>query len=202
MLAVLGGGAWLIKHERDIGANAERLKAVAAQSKIDAAKADSTKAAALQLAQAANQQKVQAFALVAKQRADSVRQDSLFKATKHERDEAIRVLADSGATLPVVRNSLVQMVAQVQRDSVALAQTQAVASRTIAVLLTTIQADSVALSAEQQHSRSLEALNATIGKELALTRSQVPSSFGKVVRGVLLVAGAIELGRISAAKFP
>lgn len=150
----------------------------------------------------AEQARDKANAKIARQRADSVKQDSLIRVSANARTDALRVLADSAASVAALHATLSRLVRQSQQDSVSWGVFRDHADRTIASLLATVTADSLALHAEQSRSASLVALNASTAEKVKLLTQAQPSTFGKILRYTALAAISVEAGRMSAGRLP
>lgn len=181
LLLLAGGFLWFRASERHAGAIA--VLTHQADSTVTAIAKDTAR-----IAQEARQKEADAQGLldkaraqIARQRADSAKQDSIVRASANERANAERVLRDSLATVGALRSELGRMLAQSRVDSGAAKQAASEAARTVGSLLSVIAADSAALTAERARSASLTALAASLQAEVRLLRESQPSGVGKVI---------------------
>ena len=147
-----------------------------------AAQQDTVKMTAQDAARAVSQAQVQkdrAYAQIAKQRADSARQDSLVRVSANERARAEAVLRDSLATVQALRHELSGMVASSRADSATYAELHRQDQASIRSLLTVVAADSVASSAKDRQVASLQALNKSLKAEVDLVKQAQPSFIGR-----------------------
>src|SRR3984957_7286564 len=180
---IVGGGLiWLIQHERNVGAlNA----ALAIERDSVKHERDSVAADAKVAKSAANKAEIErqkALALVARQRADSARQDSLVRASANARAQAEQVARDSSASAQALRAALENVLAASRRDSAQYAADRQASTRTVSGLTAALAAADSALAAEQHHSAALTALAASLTAELKQVKAQSPSPFGQAVK--------------------
>lgn len=112
---------------------------------------------------------------VARQKADSARQDSLVRQAHDERAQALAVVADSLATVHALRDQVVRLVEGGQRDSVTAAELQRQTARTIQSLLATVEADSTALASSRAELNAVKSLADLRLRETNLLKQQQPS---------------------------
>ena len=195
VLAVIGGGIGYTLHERSVGALNEKLKNTEATAHVQLDSVASTSRTAQEAASQAQAAKTQAMKQVAVSGAAKAKADSSAQEAADARALADRALADSSATVAQLRAALSELRSASLHDSDASKFALARADGTIHALMGVITADSVALTAEQRRSQSLQALNETLTREVALLKKDRPSSFGNVVRVVGWAGAGFVLGR-------
>jgi hypothetical protein len=193
---VLFGGAALsyesVKHK---GAVEQLTKQAAATLREKQQEARDSLVAFQNARQAASDSARQAMALVGAARRETVRRDSVAKEASDERERATRLMSDTTARLADLQLELGALVSRTRADSVASARQHAADSLAIAALLHTHVADSTAIE------RGIGAVNAstrravTAEAEVTALRRLQPSAFGNVVRGAVLVAAGVGIGR-------
>ena len=196
VVAVIGGGIGFTLHERQVGALAVQLRATDSVRIVQTQSADSTRRIALQAASVAQVQKVSALKLVAAGEALRAKQDSLVKESADEREAAMKLLADSLASLGQLRSEVGRLVSRSRADSGAAATQIAADHRTIAGLLAVVSGDSLALTAEQRRSQSLQALTVTLQNEVGLLKKAQPSKIEGVLKVIGYAGAGFALGHV------
>jgi len=148
------------------GKLAERLVVADSIHKADSVKAADAERAALRAVAVADSLRNDAkrrAAVDAKRHAET---DSALAASGREREAALRVAADSGATADALRDRIVRLAQSSVADSVSFARERDAHQRTVAVLWEVIRADSAAIR------EGLRATNAAIARAVAAERQR------------------------------
>lgn len=139
--------------------------------------------------QTADSLKAKAKAEVSKDRALAVKTDSAIRAAGNEREAALKVLADSLATVGTLRGELNRVVLTSQRDSAASAQQRTADQATITALLRSAQSDSTALQKWAVAGKALEARAVSAEQSLALMKKLQPSRTSTFLKDAGLALG-------------
>ena len=196
LVVLVGGYLFWRQHERSVGAIAVVTQAVRDSAKV----VQDSLAQSVQQARSAEQVRQVALGAaqrqIARQRADSARQDSIVRVSANERQKAEAALRDSLVSAGELRTRLAALDASSRADSAAWASDRGAFQRTVGSLLAVVHADSLTIQAERQRADRAEQLAALRARETALVRKQAPSTAGTVVRDVLWAAAGYGFGRL------
>ena len=196
LLIVVGGYFGWRQHERAVGALNVTLHVQDSTARVERDTIQQRAQAAQEAASQAEAAKTLALRQVKASEALRAKTDSQAKASEAEHGRAIVLLHDSLATVSELRGEVGRLLAVSVADSVAHQAERLSAAQATVLLLSTLHSDSLALSAEQQHSKALQALNQTLAQEITVLKKSRPSTFGNVVRGLAFAGGGYLVGRV------